>query len=68
MTSSTFFMREKKSQQIGNYLLDEITPKQLKADMDQNQHALSDRMLKDPSWEYFVWNGVFFTSSHPKLL
>ena len=62
MTSSTFFMREKKSQQIGNYLLDEITPKQLKADMDQNQHALSDRMLKDPSWESFVWNGAFLTS------
>jgi hypothetical protein len=62
MTSTTFFMREKKPQQIGNYLLDEITPKQLKAEMDQNQHALSDRMLKDPSWEYFVWNGVFFTS------
>ena len=62
MTSTTFFMREKKPQQIGNYLLDKITPKQLKAEMDQNQHALSDLMLKDPSWEYFVWNGVFFTS------
>jgi hypothetical protein len=36
MTSTTFFMREKKPQQIGNYLLDEITPKQLKAEMDQN--------------------------------
>ena len=62
MTSTTFFMREKKPQQIGNYLLDEITPKQLKAEMDQNQHALSDRMLKDPSWESFVWNGTFLTS------
>ena len=62
MTSTTFFMREKKPQQIGNYLLDEITPKQLKADMEQNKHALSDRMLKDPSWEYFVWNGTFLTS------
>ena len=62
MTSTTFFMREKKPQQIGNYLLDEITPKQLKAEMDQNQHALSDRMLKDPSWEYFVWNGTFLTA------
>ena len=62
MTSTTYPMRERKPQQMGNYLLDEITPKQLKADMDQNQHALSDRMLKDPSWEYFVWNGAFFTS------
>ena len=62
MTSTTYPMREKKPQQIGNYLLDEITPKQLKADMDQNQHALSDRMLKDPSWEYFVWNGTFLTA------
>ena len=62
MTSTTFFMREKKPQQIGNYLLDEITPKQLKAKMDKNPHALSDMMLNDPSWEYFVWNGAFFTS------
>ena len=62
MTSTTFFMREKKSQQIGNYLLDEITPKALKLEMDKNFHALSDRMLKDPSWESFVWNGTFFSS------
>ena len=55
-------MREKKPQQIGNYLLVHITPKDLKKEMDQNQHALSDRMLKDPSWEYFVWNGTFLTA------
>ena len=55
-------MREKKPQQIGNYLLVHITPKDLKKEMDQNQHALSDRMLKDPSWESFVWNGTFLTS------
>ena len=59
MTSTTYPMREKKPQQIGNYLLVHITPKDLKKEMDQNQHALSDRMLKDPSWEYFVWNGTF---------
>ena len=47
---------------MGNYLLDQITPKALKAKMDENQHALSDMMLDDPSWEYFVWNGVMLTS------
>ena len=62
MTSSTYPMREKKPQQMGNYLLDQITPKALKAKMDENQHALSDMMLDDPSWEYFVWNGVMLTS------
>ena len=62
MTSTTFFMREKKPQQKGNYLLDEVTPKQLKAQMDKNPHALSDMMLEDPSWESFVWNGTFFSS------
>ena len=62
MTSTTYPMREKKPQQIGNYLLVHITPKDLKKEMDQNQHALSDRMLKDPSWEYFVWNGTFLTA------
>ena len=62
MTLTTYPMREKKSQQIGNYLLDEITPKALKLEMEENIHALSDRMLKDPSWEYFVWNGTFLTA------
>ena len=62
MTLTTYPMREKKPQQIGNYLLVHITPKDLKKEMDQNQHALSDRMLKDPSWEYFVWNGTFLTA------
>ncbi len=62
MTSTTYPMREKKPQQMGNYLLDQITPKTLKAKMDENQHALSDMMLDDPSWEYFVWNGVMLTS------
>ena len=62
MTSTTYPMREKKPQQIGNYLLVHITPKDLKKEMEQNQHALSDRMLKDPSWEYFVWNGTFLTA------
>ena len=62
MTSTTYPMRERKPQQIGNYLLATKTPKQLKAEMDENQHALSDRMLKDPSWEYFVWNGTFLTA------
>ena len=62
MTSTTYPMREKKPQQMGNYLLDQITPKALKAKMDENQHALSDMMLDDPSWEYFVWNGVMLTS------
>ncbi len=62
MTSTTYPMRERKPQQMGNYLLDEITPKQLKAKMDENPHALSDMMLNDPSWEYFVWNGVMLTS------
>jgi len=62
MTSTTYPMREKKPQQMGNYLLDQITPKTLKAKMDKNQHALSDMMLEDPSWEYFVWNGTFLTS------
>ena len=62
MTSTTYPMREKKPQQIGNYLLVHITPKDLKKEMDQTQHALSDRMLKDPSWEYFVWNGTFLTA------
>ena len=62
MTSTTYPMREKKPQQMGNYLLDQITPKALKAKMDENQHALSDMMLDDPSWEYFVSNGVMLTS------
>ena len=62
MTSTTYPMREKKPQQIGNYLLVHITPKDLKKEMDQNQHALSDRRLKDHSWEYFVWNGTFLTA------
>ena len=62
MTLTTYPMREKKSQQIGNYLLDEITPKALKLEMEASKHALSDRMLKDPSWEPFVWNGTFLTS------
>ena len=62
MTSTTYPMREKKPQQMGNYLLDQITPKALKAKMDENHHALSDMMLDDPSWEYFVWNGVMLTS------
>ena len=62
MTSTTYPMRERKPQQMGNYLLDQITPKALKAKMDENQHALSDMMLEDPSWEYFVWNGTFLTS------
>ena len=62
MTSITYPMRERKPQQMGNYLLDQITPKSLKAKMDENQHALSDMMLEDPSWEYFVWNGAFLTS------
>ena len=47
---------------MGNYLLDKITQKQLKAKMDENPHALSDLMLDDPSWEYFTWNGVYLTS------
>ena len=62
MTLTTYPMRAKKSQQIGNYLLDAITPKALKLEMEENIHALSDRMLKDPSWESFVWNGTFLTS------
>ena len=62
MTSTTYPMRQKKPQQIGNYLLATKTPKQLKAEMDENQHALSDMMLEDPSWEYFVWNGTFLTA------
>lgn len=62
MTLTTYPMREKKSQQIGNYLLDEITPKALKIEMEESIYALSDRMLKDPSWEPFVWNGTFLTS------
>ena len=62
MTSITFPMREKKPQQIGNYLLDEITPKTLKLKMQQNKHELSDRLKNDPSWESFVWNGVMLTS------
>ena len=62
MTSTTYPMRERKPQQIGNYLLATKTPKQLKAGMDENQHALSDMMLEDPSWEYFVWNGTFLTA------
>tara|TARA_Y100001963_G_C6628538_1_gene375150 strand:+ start:115 stop:720 length:606 start_codon:yes stop_codon:yes gene_type:complete len=62
MTSATYPMRERKPQQMGNYLLDKITPKQLKVEMDKNPHALSDLMLDDPSWEYFAWNGVFLTS------
>ena len=62
MTSTTYPMRERKPQQIGNYLLVTKTPKQLKAEMDENQHALSDMMLEDPSWEYFVWNGTFLTA------
>ena len=62
MPSTTYPMREKKPQQMGNYLLDQITPNALKAKMDENQHALSDMMLDDPSWEYFVWNGVMLTS------
>jgi len=55
-------MRERKPQQKGNYLLDEITPKTLKLKMQQNKHELSDRLKNDPSWEYFVWNGVMLTS------
>ncbi len=62
MTLTTYPMREKKPQQIGNYLLDEITPKALKLEMEASKHALSDRMLKDPSWEPFVWNGTLLTS------
>jgi hypothetical protein len=62
MTSVTYPMRERKPQQMGSYLLDKITQKQLKAKMDENPHALSDLMLDDPSWEYFAWNGVFLTS------
>ena len=62
MTSATYPMRERKPQQMGNYLLDKITQKQLKVEMDKNPHALSDMMLDDPSWEYFTWNGVFLTS------
>ena len=62
MTSATYPMRERKPQQMGNYLLDKITQKQLKAKMDENPHALSDLMLDDPSWEYFTWNGVYLTS------
>jgi len=62
MTSITFPMREKKPQQIGNYLLTKKTPKQLKADMDENNHALSDLIIDDPSWESFAWNGVMLTS------
>ena len=62
MTSTTYPMRERKPQQIGNYLLATKTPKQLKAEMDENQHALSDMMLEHPSWEYFVWNGTFLTA------
>jgi hypothetical protein len=62
MTLTTYPMREKKPQQIGNYLLDEITPKALKLEMEQNKHALSDRILQDPSWESFVWNGTLLTS------
>ena len=62
MTSATYPMRERKPQQMGNYLLDKITQKQLKVEMDKNPHALSDMMLDDPSWEYFTWNGVYLTS------
>ena len=62
MTSITFPMREKKPQQIGNYLLATKTPKQLKAEMDENNHALSDLIIDDPSWESFAWNGVMLTS------
>jgi|TARA_R100000234_G_scaffold27999_1_gene16150 hypothetical protein len=62
MTSITFPMREKKPQQIGNYLLTKKTPKQLKADMNENNHELSDLIIDDPSWESFAWNGVILTS------
>jgi hypothetical protein len=55
-------MREKKPQQIGNYLLTKKTPKQLKADMNENNHELSDLIIDDPSWESFAWNGVILTS------
>ena len=64
MTLTTYPMREKKPQQIGNYLLDEITPKALKLEMEQNKHALSDRILKDPSWESFVLERNFFNISN----
>ena len=49
MTSITFPMREKKPQQIGNYLLATKTPRQLKAEMDENNHALSDLIIDDPT-------------------
>ena len=62
MTSITFPMREKKPQQKGNYLLDEITPNTLKLKMKKNNYELSDRLKNDPSWESFVWNGVMLTS------
>ena len=62
MTSITFPMREKKPQQIGKYLLDEITPNTLKLKMKENNYELSDRLRNDPSWESFVWNGVLLTS------
>ena len=62
MTSITFPMREKKPQQKGNYLLDEITPNTLKLKMKENNYELSDRLKNDPSWESFVWNGVMLTS------
>ena len=55
-------MREMPAKQTGPYLLDKITPSDLKQEMSTDVHALSSRLMRCDLWDQYVWNGTSLTA------
>ncbi len=62
MSPELFPVREKPAKQTGPYLLDKITPSDLKQEMSVDKHALSKRLMKCDLWAHYVWNGISLTA------
>jgi len=62
LLTDLFPMREVPARQTGPYLLDKITPSELKANMAEDSHALSKRLMACDQWAHYVWNGRALTA------
>ena len=62
MSPELFPVREKPAKQTGPYLLDKITPSDLKQEMSTDVHALSSRLMRCDLWDQYVWNGTSLTA------
>ncbi len=57
-----FPVREMPARQTGPYLLADVVPSDFQKEMEDDEHALSRRLMRSDLWSHYVWNGTTLTA------